>query len=211
MDEPALLCRYVGMGRWDWLISGMCGAWLLALLWISVPEHHLFRMLWTETAAAWVQVVGSVGAVCVAIWIAHSDARRAADAASQAHLQTVQQSEEALDEAVRLVRNCNDYVRGCSKRRENWEVETVDRLIRNARDMLGVYLRQPPTPNLAFWLIAATNLLNPLHNEIGELQQILSRRASDVPGMLAQRLRVEEALNDAAENMGFLLTEYHGG
>lgn len=47
----------------DLITAALCAAWLLALLWISVPDHDLLRAFWSQTMAAWVQALGSVGAL----------------------------------------------------------------------------------------------------------------------------------------------------
>ena len=71
MDELAFLCRYVSMGWRDWLILGLCGVWLLAVLSITLPEFD------GHMGAAWVQAIGSIVAICVAIWVAERSRREA--------------------------------------------------------------------------------------------------------------------------------------
>ncbi len=61
----------------------MCAAWLLCLVWIGHPENDLLKALWSQTMAAWVQAIGSIGAIVGAVWLAAHDRRE------QARLQDV--------------------------------------------------------------------------------------------------------------------------
>lgn len=72
------------MGGWlhssrayDLVVGTLCAAFLLALLWISVPENDLLRALWSQTAAAWVQAIGSIGALLGIFALQRKDHRHA--------------------------------------------------------------------------------------------------------------------------------------
>lgn len=90
----------------DLISASLCAAWLLALLWISVPEHDLLAALWSQTMAAWVQAIGSIAAVGAAVLIALTEVRRAARANHELRrdlFQTLREMVEiAREDALRL-------------------------------------------------------------------------------------------------------------
>lgn len=53
----------------------LCAAWLLALIWIAVPESDLLGTPWSQTVAAWVQALGSIAAIVWATVIASRQSR----------------------------------------------------------------------------------------------------------------------------------------
>lgn len=78
---------------WTWQDT-LWGIWCFLLLLVAVLAIFpgwaaVGRLLETNAAPAWVQAVGSVGAILVAVWVSHAQERRSAlRAATQAVLMT---------------------------------------------------------------------------------------------------------------------------
>lgn len=72
--------------RANTFIGALSGAWVLAVLWIALPDHDLLKALWSQTMAAWVQAIGSIGAIAIAIWVAADQAARTRSQVREAEL-----------------------------------------------------------------------------------------------------------------------------
>lgn len=75
------------MALWNYILGGLCVAWLLCLFWIGAPDNHFIQAFWTEATAGWAQAVGSVAAI-VALFVAQRrdhQHQRVRDEASDIH------------------------------------------------------------------------------------------------------------------------------
>ncbi len=65
------------MTRVDWLLTVLCGAWLLALLWIvAMSSGPFIEAVGAESTAEWVAAIGTISAVLVALGLAVWEFRR---------------------------------------------------------------------------------------------------------------------------------------
>lgn len=69
MDESLKPCSYVGMTRTDWWMLLLCLIWTGFLVSVTSPNATMVALLASANAGIWLQAVGTVAAVFVAIWV----------------------------------------------------------------------------------------------------------------------------------------------
>ena len=186
------------MGWRDFLILAMCGAWLLALLSITGAAP----------SAAWVQAVGSVGAIIVAIWVSHSDAVRTRSDRTQLRSDEVASWEDAMYQAEKLVNNAHSFIRSHAARMENADPAEVLALLSTADLTLRTYLNgTPPNARLAFCLARAVSNI--------EDAIICARATVEMGGepllLPGQRHLLDAAVRHASISLSALVTQYEQG
>lgn len=157
---------------------------------------------------AWVQAVGSVAAILLAIFIDRGSARRTEkqiEAARQdaltAHAELIGDWRRATTDAVELLENLSN---GAPRhiQADFIEKEALSRRARNMGGALDLYLAGgPPNPRLA-WLMVA------VRNELAYAEAAIERYTrNDVAAPLVLHLELATAAHNARES----IDQYHGG
>lgn len=96
------------MKIWDWVCGALCVSWLLVLVKVGHPTNDLLDALWSTEMAAWVQAIGSIGAVVAVGLIAKHE-----------HERTQRSVEEAEDQLVDALAGFAEGARDASKKFES--------------------------------------------------------------------------------------------
>ncbi|GLK49514.1 hypothetical protein GCM10017620_24870 [Brevundimonas intermedia] len=198
------------MKTWDWVLAGCCVAWLLGLIWIGHPENDLLKALWSQNMAAWVQALGSIGAIGVAIWVSHRDSLKARAAEKRRHQDDVLAWESALLHSVKLVSNV-DRMMGANGN-ATWDEKVVDRLIQTASKVLDLYLElPPPSTALAFSLTTARGHIRQARNAIAALIEMHPRARAYAAQEIKERLKAARAVRESRTALDELVNQYEAG
>jgi hypothetical protein len=91
------------MKVWDWVLVALCGLWVLALLWVAVPDNDIVRALVSGTMASWLQAIGAIASVFAVLGLARWElarAERRADATKREVLYAVKLMAKRAELAV---------------------------------------------------------------------------------------------------------------
>lgn len=197
------------MTRYDLTIALATVAFLVGLAIIaSGPSGGFVQFLTHPATAAWMQAVGSVGAIAVAVWADRGSARRAIEKETRDKVGEIADWEKCLSDVARLAENAR---RLTEEANALTDPDHPRRLINNAVMMVQVYLRQmPPTPKLAFAMSSVQSHLQLAKTELDadfELSRMPSVRGG-AHAAVAQRLRAATALKLAAQRVNQVALEY---
>lgn len=125
------------MKTWDWMIVGMCLAWLAALALLGASAENARAFAGSQTTAAWVQAFGSIAAIIGTWAIAEGQARRERTRLEEARQQAIHDAESAAADraqqlrrtALALAELATNRLTVAARNMEGATTETVEALI----------------------------------------------------------------------------------
>ncbi|MBX9707887.1 MAG: hypothetical protein K2X61_08155 [Caulobacteraceae bacterium] len=159
---------------------------------------------------AWVQAVGSVVAIAAAIVIDQGSARRALEAERRRAEAYKADWERCLSDVVEMVSNA---VRLAERKPGHaTRVDFPTRLLKNAMELIDVYLRQPPPdPRLAFALAAAKTHLEVPAALIRAYDDRAVRGETPLYDADGSEARITQSIKRCSERLNILLAGYRAG